>query len=169
MNYRVSSIAIFCILVFGLSGCADTMYSMRKALGTTMLPQGMPFSEPLAKSDTEAIVYVYRPVGWAEVPEIVLSGKNLSLLAEGAYLVERVKPGPMSIRIQNPPSGGWTFRPIGVSVQVGAGDRRYFRIGTGIGGVLITPVIGGYTQEMKVEEVAEGVALSELAKLRTMR
>lgn len=169
--YKNKLLAVFVlsISIISFAGCTETMYNMRVALGSTMLPKGASFSGPIAKVSNEAVVYIYRPIGWAETPDVIINNKNMSFLTEGAFFVETIKPGNLRILVQNNPAGNyWSFGPIGVDVSVGAGERRYYRIGTGIGGILLTPWIGGYTQEMKIEEIPEYLALQELSKLRSM-
>ena len=99
----------------------------------------------------------------------VLNDRNLSALAEGSYFVEKLKPGTVKILVQGNHNRDWSFGPIGVSVNANPGERRYYRIGTGINGILITPIIGGYSREMRIEEVPEDFALQDLSKLRSMR
>lgn len=166
---RLISGALVSLAVMSLAGCANTMYDMRAALGNTMLPGGAPFSGLMEKTPSEAVIYIYRPVGWAEVPDVLVNKSNLSALAEGAFFVQRLQPGQFQILIQRNQSRAWSFGPIGVTVTADVGERRFFRLGTGISGVLITPIIGGYSQQMRIEEVPEAVALQELSKLRSMR
>lgn len=54
----------------------------------------------------------------------------MSYLTEGAFFVENVKPGNLRILVKSNPAGNWSFSPIGVEVSVGAGERKYYRIGT---------------------------------------
>ena len=161
--------ALLFFSAIGFVGCVDTMYSMRTTLGTTMMPKGASFASPIEKSSTEAVVYIYRPIGWAQTPDIILNDRNLSALAEGSYFVEKLKPGTVKILVQGNHNRDWSFGPIGVSVNANPGERRYYRIGTGINGILITPIIGGYSREMRIEEVPEDFALQDLSKLRSMR
>ncbi len=143
--------------------------AIQTTLGTTMMPKGSSFTAPIEKSSTEAVVYIYRPIGWAQTPDIFLNDRNLTALAEGSYFVEKLKPGTVKILVQGNHNRDWSFGPIGVSVNANAGERRYYRIGTGINGIFITPIIGGYSREMRIEEVPEDFALQDLSKLRSMR
>jgi hypothetical protein len=146
------------------------MYDMRVALGTTAVPQGQPFQGLVAATSDSAVIYVYRNVGWAEVPDVVLNGVTAQSLAEGGFIVQSVAPGPLTITVQKNPSRDWTFKPIGVSVVAGKGERRFFRIGAGMGGVVIvTPVVGTYSYETSIQEVPESIAVQELSKLKAMR
>lgn len=93
---RLISGALVSLAVMSLAGCANTMYDMRAALGNTMLPGGAPFSGLMEKTPSEAVIYIYRPVGWAEVPDVLVNKSNLSALAEGAFFCPKITAGPVS-------------------------------------------------------------------------
>jgi hypothetical protein len=156
--------------VFALYGCAGDMHSIRTALGTNFAPTGAVFSAPINASQNEGVLYVYRNVGYAYAPDIIVNGRNLSLLSEGAFLVDTLKPGGVEILVQkNESRGNWNFKPFGIRVTLNPGERKYIRVGAGIGGVLITPWIGGMSYQAEVREIPESIAVQELSRTRAMK
>ena len=156
-------------MVLGLSGCSTTMYDMRSALGTTLVPQGQQYQRLATINSESSVIYFYRNIGWAEAPDVSINGTSPKILAEGAFIVETVTPGKIDISVSKNPSYKWSFNPIGASTQVGKGERRYFRIGAGLGGVIITPWAGAINYQTSIQEVPESIAEIELSKLRSMR
>ena len=156
-------------MVFGLFGCSTTMYEMRTTLGTTLVPQGQQYQKLATINSESSVIYVYRNIGWAEAPDVSINGTNPKILAEGAFIVETVTPGKIDISVSKNPTYKWSFNQIGASTQVGKGERRYFRIGAGLGGVIITPWAGAYNYQTSIQEVPQNIAEIELSKLRSMR
>ena len=156
-------------VLLGLSGCSTTMYEMRTTLGTTLVPQGPQYRRLDTINSESSVIYVYRNIGWAEAPDVSINATNPKILAEGAFIVETVIPGKIDITVSKNPTYKWSFNRIGASTQVGKGERRYFRIGAGLGGAIITPWAGAYNYQTSIQEVPESIAEIELSKLRSMR
>jgi hypothetical protein len=152
-------------------GWNESMRDIRVAIGTGQgEPQGQAFVSKERPSANGALVYVYRNSGYAYAPDILINGKNLSLLGDGGFLVEPVDPGRVSIRVQkNPNAGNWNFDPIGLDLNVRQEEVVFVRIGAGIGGVIITPLFGSYSYQTEISTVPESIAIGELTKLRRMR
>ena len=156
--------------IFALYGCAGNMHSVRTALGTNFPPTGAAFSAPISVSQNEGVLYIYRNIGYAYAPEVIVNGVNLSLLSEGAFLVDTLKPGAVEILVQrNESRGNWNFKPIGIRLSLNPGEKKYIRIGAGIGGVLITPWVGGISYQAEVREIPESIAVQELSRTRAMK
>ncbi len=154
-----------------LCACASTMHDVRVAIGTSQgAPQGPVFSSIDKPSTNSALIYIYRNIGYAYAPDVLINGKNLALLGEGGFLVEQVEPGKVSIRVQKNTNGGnWNFDPIGLDIVTKPGEVVFVRIGAGIGGVIITPLFGSYSYQTEISTVPESIAIGELTKLRRMR
>jgi hypothetical protein len=157
------------LLAVLVAGCSTSMHEMRVALGTTLVPQGQQYQRPATISSESSLIYVYRNIGWAEAPDVSINGRTPKILAEGAFIAETVTPGKVDISVSKNPSYKWSFNPIGVSAQIGKGERRYFRIGAGLGGMIITPWVGAYNYQTIIQEVPESIAETELSYLRSMR
>jgi len=160
------------ILLSGmLCACASTMHDVRVAIGTSQAaPQGPAFSSVEKPSANGALVYIYRNIGYAYAPDILINGKNLTLLGEGGFLVQQVDSGRVSIRVQkNPNSGNWNFDPIGLDLATRPDEVVFVRIGAGVGGVIITPLFGSYSYRTEISTVPESIAVGELSKLRRMK
>jgi len=161
---------IFFLFSFVLCGCAENMYSVRTALGTNFPPTGVAFSAPISASQNEGVLYIYRNIGYGYAPDVIVNGKNLSLLSEGAFLVDKLRPGSVEILVQkNESRGNWNFNPFGIKTNLSPGEKKYIRIGAGIGGVLITPWIGGIAYQAEVREIPESIAVQELSRTRAMK
>jgi hypothetical protein len=133
------------MLVAGiLGGCAST-------------PTGETFSTLVEPPNERGLLYVYRPdehYGKALTFKIVIDGKEMGDVGNGAYMIIPVEPAKHSIQVK-----GFGYKDVPSEVDVPAGESAFLKIATQKG-------FGGFSATLSLEPASPSLALEGLSGLK---
>ena len=138
-------IALVCTLAGGFLG------------GCTTTPAGESFSKLAAPPNGRGLLYVYRPdeyYGKALNFKLVIDGKQIGDIGNGAYMIIPVEPGKHSIEVK-----GFGYKDVPNEIEIPSGDLAFLKVVTKQG-------FGGFSATLSLEPANQQKALEGLTSLK---